>query len=463
MASIRNKEKQSNLEDTSNKENKVACCLICDKYLPIDKLTKPSNIQSWKTIVAAATIRKHKKVLEHAQVDGIPNIYYETSCRNTFIHKKALNRLKAEKKTSKTTKSYSVRNLLRTRSNKVQTCDKCLFCNKVSKYFKHVKSRETLLSSADIRTNKSLKAIATHQSSKEASTQTKRKTNDRILTVMTQRNIDHEVNYHRSCYLKYMKQGQTKSDIENKKKDPEETNYAKLESLAYNHLINFINEELIPNPELVTLKDLAEVVTKHMTENGINQLHMSTKKNLKRRIESEFGSRLKIISEDYNKPLIAPFTLTYEQLAKQYINLKEKFELYKSEDCSQIISKAAIILHNHIKEIKQIRLWPPCPDELDEQYVDIPKQLTNFLTILLTGKNSHELKLTPKIDKLIWSFSQDLICGVTSGRVQTSKHILIPWAIKTLTGNVELIKILNRLGHGISYSKLEEIDKALET
>ena len=43
----------------------------------------------------------------------------------------------------------------------------------------------------------------------------------------------------------------------------------------------------------------------------------------------------------------------------------------------------------------------------------------------------------------------------------TSKHILVPWAIKTLTGNVELIKILNRLGHGISYSKLEEIDTAL--
>ena len=33
--------------------------------------------------------------------------------------------------------------------------------------------------------------------------------------------------------------------------------------------------------------------------------------------------------------------------------------------------------------------------------------------------------------------------------------------MKSLTGNVELIKILNRLGHGISYSKLIEIDTAL--
>ena len=30
-----------------------------------------------------------------------------------------------------------------------------------------------------------------------------------------------------------------------------------------------------------------------------------------------------------------------------------------------------------------------------------------------------------------------------------------------MTGNVELIKVLNRFGHGISYSQLEEIDTAL--
>ena len=44
---------------------------------------------------------------------------------------------------------------------------------------------------------------------------------------------------------------------------------------------------------------------------------------------------------------------------------------------------------------------------------------------------------------------------------KSSKHILISWVIKTLTGNGELIKGLNRLGHGISYSHLVEIDTAL--
>ena len=56
------------------------------------------------------------------------------------------------------------------------------------------------------------------------------------------------------------------------------------------------------------------------------------------------------------------------------------------------------------------------------------------------------------------SIDQDCIHAITSGRQKPAKHILLQWAVKTLTGNVELIKILNRLGHGISYSQLEEMD-----
>lgn len=38
---------------------------------------------------------------------------------------------------------------------------------------------------------------------------------------------------------------------------------------------------------------------------------------------------------------------------------------------------------------------------------------------------------------------------------------MLPFAVKSLTGNVELIQILNRLGQSVSYSQVEEIDTAL--
>ena len=45
--------------------------------------------------------------------------------------------------------------------------------------------------------------------------------------------------------------------------------------------------------------------------------------------------------------------------------------------------------------------------------------------------------------------------------VKPQKHLLLPFAIKSLTGNVELIKIMNRLGHSVSYSQMEELDTTL--
>ena len=72
-----------------------------------------------------------------------------------------------------------------------------------------------------------------------------------------------------------------------------------------------------------------------------------------------------------------------------------------------------------------------------------------------------EKPLASRVNRFIYSvFARFYVCGY-GGYCNTAKHILLPWAVKTLTGNVEVIKLLNQLGHGISYSKLEEIETAL--
>ena len=59
------------------------------------------------------------------------------------------------------------------------------------------------------------------------------------------------------------------------------------------------------------------------------------------------------------------------------------------------------------------------------------------------------------------SFAQDLMFGLSRGKIKPRKQILLPYAVKTLTNNVELIQMLNRSGHGLAYSQLEEINTAL--
>ena len=78
--------------------------------------------------------------------------------------------------------------------------------------------------------------------------------------------------------------------------------------------------------------------------------------------------------------------------------------------------------------------------------------------MLLHGEEQDSIR---KVERVVQSIGEDCMYAVRGGKVIPNMHILLPWNVKSLTRNVEIIKMLNRLGHGISYSKLEEIDTAL--
>lgn len=142
--------------------------------------------------------------------------------------------------------------------------------------------------------------------------------------------------------------------------------------------------------------------------------------------------------------------------------IQAKLEAYKTEEqCSHLIVKAALVLHDSIKSgCTKEQLWPPNPKELDDHYGELPSCLIQFLRVLLGGDQA-ECTPSDPVNRLAWSMRQYVLTAVSNGKILTSEHILLPWAVKTLTGNVELIKILNCLGHSCSYTKLEEVDTAL--
>jgi len=70
-------------------------------------------------------------------------------------------------------------------------------------------------------------------------------------------------------------------------------------------------------------------------------------------------------------------------------------------------------------------------------------------------------KVSSDVHRLVISIAQDLIYCVSRGRVKTPKHISLPLTVKSLTGNAEVITLLNRFGHGLSYTQLEELETAI--
>ena len=106
--------------------------------------------------------------------------------------------------------------------------------------------------------------------------------------------------------------------------------------------------------------------------------------------------------------------------------------------------------------------WPPKPSQLSEEEINLPDEVRMFLATLLTGNSKYpEEPWSSKVQRLVNSFGQDKVFEVTGGRKKPPKHILLPYAVNTLTNNVELIQILNRCGHGLAYSQIEEFNTAM--
>lgn len=109
--------------------------------------------------------------------------------------------------------------------------------------------------------------------------------------------------------------------------------------------------------------------------------------------------------------------------------------------------------------------WPPSSEDLDSESTIVPDLLYNMMPWILSSQSDYSVErvsnLSPNVHRIVLSLCQDLIHAVSRGRIKTPKHVVLPMTVKSLTGNVELITILNRFGHGLSYSQIEEAETGL--
>lgn len=121
-----------------------------------------------------------------------------------------------------------------------------------------------------------------------------------------------------------------------------------------------------------------------------------------------------------------------------------------------------MLIKKSVKANKVNMEWPPRSSELIENSINLPKRLKTFLHILLTGDVERETSNpSSRVQRLINSFGQDFINAISGGQQKPPKQILLTYVIKSLTNNVELIQLVNRCGHGVSYTQIEEIYNAL--
>ena len=290
------------------------------------------------------------------------------------------------------------------------------------------------------------------------------KKDSRILAIASREIVAAEACYHRTCYKGYTRAETSPTVASDGCGESLEDEYANLKSEAYQMLFDYIRSDVLANEKIVRLTEITELLASYLTSLGVEEIKLSTKKHIRWNLQAEFGDVLLFENVlETTSVFIVPANLSPLQVAK-YITtlLLEKQDNASQSSRSANIHQAAIDIREAIQRTENKMSWPPRPSDLAESAKNVPKELDSFLQTLLTGKKEWQDKdCHPRVQRLMKSFAQDLMFGVSRGKIKLPKQILLPYAVKTLTNNVELIQMLNRCGHGIAYSQLEEINTAL--
>ena len=283
------------------------------------------------------------------------------------------------------------------------------------------------------------------------------KNDSKILALVSRELVAAEACYHRTCYRSYTRPEGSSSVNPDMSSESPDDEYARLESDAYQMLFGFIRSDVIENEKVVRLSEMTQLLVQYLMSLGAKECKPSTKKHIKRNIEAEFNELIKFenLLDNNRVQVLIPYSLTPVQIARNVLNIlmAEKEDKGSTTKISNI-QKAAADIRDAIRNEESKMSWPPRPSELNDSAIEVPEELSAFLYTLLTGnKDSSEGECCQRVQRLMKSFAQDLVFGVTRGRIKPPKQILLSYAVKTPTNNVELVSILNRYGHGTSYCR----------
>ncbi|CAH3152689.1 unnamed protein product [Pocillopora meandrina] len=226
--------------------------------------------------------------------------------------------------------------------------------------------------------------------------------------------IAREIKYHRSCYKNYVRlETLTKLEAQNcATEDKESRGYSK----AFGKLCHYLQSEVIIKTRILNMTELVGKFVSHLNEEGLNI-------NFRR-------------PSDPSQPELV------------YSANVEKGEIVES-----LVSQSDMTdeLRNLLLDVNPVLSWPPKADELQSDAALVPDMLYNMLTWILTSDTEFSTErvtnLPNHVHRWILSLGQDLIHCVSQ--------------VKSLTGNAELVTLLNRFGHGLSYSQIEELETAI--
>lgn len=371
------------------KRTRRSCIFHCNDQ--DQDLRSPRDRESWETIVKAAEIRKHTEILEIAQTvgeDGISEIFYHRNCRSKFTMKHLLDAIVEKKKAESDNASMvqpeiTPREFQRRTSVIASTSSRvyepiCIFCQ-TTKYIPKTHTRRSLRKCEYLKSDESVRRAASE------------KNDTRIIALLTRELVAAEGHYHHSCYKDYTRKSSEQIEMKQTEEsdgtgpvpDPE-MQYFAFEKLCYDKLFKFIRDVIFETPKVVKLVELTKKLSDWLLELGVEEVKLSTKKHIRRKLTVEFGESLHMVTDSIGRVLVYPDNLSLVNVLQENQKLKDELHLVKQDSTSVdgMFRKVSTLLRKDMTEHNVKMPWPPLPEEMEKPSVYVPNSLTNFLKLL---------------------------------------------------------------------------------
>lgn len=247
--------------------------------------------------------------------------------------------------------------------------------------------------------------------------------------------------YHKSCKVTYNNSRQL---ILRSNKEKTDWHFARdVRAEAYEVVENFVLQNIINQDQTFFLKFLNDLFIDHLKQQaGDISAYTLKPYHLQDRLLKKFPKKISIIHFD-NKILVKPY---------KGIVLSSEIEKHN------ILEAAAEILNEKIRQLEHDKLPHNIKiKDLMQGECIVPQFLTQFYEKVLSGV-SYRRRHHQRTVRLAKSYAEDLIYGVTNGRIKCSKHICLGMTVKSLTNSKKIVNVINRYGHCCSYSVLEGLE-----
>ena len=423
-----------------HKDSHIICIIhCCQTSERVTSLTDTSfaKIQETSDI--------HKKYGDTDELESIirdlPDTYikkkhgYHRKCYQKFTNVSRLLKRKSNNDSS-TEPSRSKRRRVATDETVLFPSDKCLFCDKSRK---KMKGKEESLSKCETETaDYRIKSAAVECN--DFSIQAKVNETDLVAW---------EAKYHMSCYKAF-----TRSESRNVSQTPtcqKSKNEQKAHAAAFTYLSEYIQDSIIKRANVERLSMLKEKYLMFIQSNYPDHYNSNYKTyKLKQKIQKHFGPNISFWQPNYRSELV------YSSSIPQGHAVETAFEAAASDH--RRLEEVAMLLRRIIIAAKQDAPDLPWPIPLGHHLKNLdvpPKEVLDFICQVIYGCNLSDGSTGN--ERIVHSISRDLLYAVTKGRWMTSKHIMLGMSLWHLTGRADIVTLVNRFGHCVSYSKLLEI------